>query len=161
MKTKKNILSLNSCSSYAYLFRCADRKGMITHNPTLPPFYSSLPYQGHWVKLTRWIIKFNQNIPLSTYILTPNKFCLLNPYTNPTIPEPRGSINGYGSLMALRKSGCAPRPKGSSSRFIGEAPRGEIKDFGTQVTDFLKGPKGIITIVALVVLFVLTKNKFI
>jgi len=33
-----------------------------------------------------------------------------------------------------------------------------MKDFGTQVTDFLKGPKGIITIVALVVFFVLTKK---
>ena len=150
------------CREYKRLFDCAKRKGLITFAPpplSLPSYLSSTDFIA--MKTSPGPLIAGSTI---TNILKPNSYCYKGPY-------PRPPFSHFArSLDWLRKySGCGLRPKGSSSRFDGEKKHAsttdfaanhtsQLQDFGTEVTDFLKGPKGIITIVALVVLFVLTKK---
>ena len=86
-----------------------------------------MPSLPSWLSLSDFVrLQLPHHPSAYTTILKPNSYCYKGP-----IP---GTSNGpYShSLNKLRKhSGCAPRPKGSSSRFTGEA-RSEIKDFGTE-----------------------------
>jgi len=173
------------CREYRRLFACAQRKGLIipkihfSYLATLgniPSYLLSSDFSGLEVRIG--VVRKLQPI------LKPHAYCYKKSSSVPTPP----SFIHTGSLDNLRKhSGCFTRYRGKSSSRFAPSPgkcyqpqcattpcpeicfddqgnqivmgrRSEIKDFGTEVTDFLKGPKGIITIVALVVLFVLTKK---
>ncbi|HHZ95534.1 MAG TPA: hypothetical protein EYN67_08240 [Flavobacteriales bacterium] len=170
-KTGKIIPNLH----YAYLVSIVDIH-ILPPGGSLPSYLRYSDFEGLKVRIG----KMRKIQP----ILKPHAYCYKKSSSVPTPP----SFIHTGSLDNLRQhSGCAPRRSGSSSRFApspgkcyqphcfkapcpeicyddqgnvidNSSARREMKDFGTQVTDFLKGPKGIITIVALVVFFVLTKK---
>lgn len=98
------------CREYTKLFKCAERKGLIKHILSAPLSQGGTAH------------------PTNVRLISPG-------YTGPNIPKPKHFCRELAKdartavfLGILRKhSGCAPRPKGSSSRFLGAQKKFIIK----------------------------------